>query len=92
MFANISFLGASSIFLFACFVVFNLIISFRSATVDSNLFSRYFGHCPVLTAQGRTHPVTAYFLEDIYESINYCLASDSPVALRYKMSAFDKVC
>ncbi|CAL5379861.1 unnamed protein product [Camellia sinensis] len=53
-----------------------------SATVDSDLFSRYFGHCPVITAQGRTHPVSAHFLEDIYESINYRLASDSPAYLR----------
>lgn len=61
-----------------------------SATVDSNLFSRYFGQCPVLTAQGRTHPVTNYFLEDIYEYINYKLASDAPAALRYETSAIDK--
>ncbi|KAJ0020057.1 hypothetical protein Pint_31398 [Pistacia integerrima] len=57
-----------------------------SATVDSELFSRYFGHCPVITAQGRTHPVTTYFLEDIYESINYRLASDSPASIRYETS------
>ncbi|THF96447.1 hypothetical protein TEA_020634 [Camellia sinensis var. sinensis] len=55
---------------------------FKSATVDSDLFSRYFGHCPVITAQGRTHPVSTHFLEDIYESINYRLASDSPAYLR----------
>uniref|UniRef100_A0A2C9V5D8 RNA helicase n=1 Tax=Manihot esculenta TaxID=3983 RepID=A0A2C9V5D8_MANES len=61
-----------------------------SATVDSTLFSSYFGHCPVLTAQGRTHPVTTYFLEDIYESINYHLASDSPAALRYETSTINK--
>ncbi|KAJ0011203.1 hypothetical protein Pint_32995 [Pistacia integerrima] len=57
-----------------------------SATVDSELFSRYFGHCPVITAQGRTHPVTTYFLEDIYESINYRLASDSPASIRHETS------
>ncbi|XVE94165.1 hypothetical protein REPUB_Repub01dG0258300 [Reevesia pubescens] len=57
-----------------------------SATVDSDLFSRYFGLCPVITAQGRTHPVTTCFLEDIYESINYHLASDSPASLRYESS------
>ncbi|XP_020533292.1 DExH-box ATP-dependent RNA helicase DExH7, chloroplastic isoform X2 [Jatropha curcas] len=61
-----------------------------SATVDSTLFSSYFGHCPVLTAQGRTHPVTTYFLEDIYESINYHLTSDSPAALKYQTPTFDK--
>ncbi|KAK3028246.1 hypothetical protein RJ639_037580 [Escallonia herrerae] len=52
-----------------------------SATVDSQLFSRYFGSCPVITAQGRTHPVSTCLLEDIYESINYRLASDSPASI-----------
>lgn len=63
----------------------------RSATVDSNLFSTYFGNCPVITAEGRTHPVTAYFLEDIYESINYCLPSDSPAAIRNEISTEERV-
>lgn len=58
-----------------------------SATVDSNLFSRYFGDCPVITAEGRTHPVTTYFLEDVYESINYRLALDSAAAIRYEVSS-----
>ncbi|XP_057978145.1 DExH-box ATP-dependent RNA helicase DExH7, chloroplastic isoform X2 [Malania oleifera] len=53
-----------------------------SATVDSNLFSRYFGHCPVVTAQGRTHPVTTNFLEDVYQSLNYHLASDSLASIQ----------
>ncbi|KAL9691241.1 hypothetical protein QQ045_011660 [Rhodiola kirilowii] len=53
-----------------------------SATVDSNLFSRYFNNCPVVFAKGRTHPVTTYFLEDIYDSINYRLDSDSPASMR----------
>ncbi|XP_015580752.1 DExH-box ATP-dependent RNA helicase DExH7, chloroplastic isoform X1 [Ricinus communis] len=61
-----------------------------SATVDSTLFSNYFGHCPVLSAQGRTHPVTTYFLEDIYESIDYHLASDSPAALGLQTSTIAK--
>ncbi|KAI4298953.1 hypothetical protein L6164_032458 [Bauhinia variegata] len=55
-----------------------------SATVDSSLFSRYFGNCPVVTAEGRTHPVTTYFLEDIYDQISYRLASDSPAYLTYE--------
>ncbi|KAF7842782.1 DExH-box ATP-dependent RNA helicase DExH7, chloroplastic isoform X1 [Senna tora] len=55
-----------------------------SATVDSSFFSRYFGNCPVVTAEGRTHPVTTYFLEDIYDQINYRLASDSPASLSYE--------
>uniref|UniRef100_A0A7N0SWU3 RNA helicase n=1 Tax=Kalanchoe fedtschenkoi TaxID=63787 RepID=A0A7N0SWU3_KALFE len=53
-----------------------------SATVDSNLFSRYFNDCPVVFGKGRTHPVTTYYLEDIYDSINYRLDSDSPASIR----------
>ncbi|GMI87912.1 hypothetical protein like AT1G58060 [Hibiscus trionum] len=60
-----------------------------SATVDSDLFSKYFGLCPVITAQGRTHPVTTCFLEDIYESIDYRLASDSLASLSNETSTRD---
>ncbi|KAG5625690.1 hypothetical protein H5410_010908 [Solanum commersonii] len=66
-----------------CFSVYML---FRSATVDSH----FFGHCPVITAQGRTHPVSTYFLKEIYESINYRLASDSPDSLSYGTSTREK--
>ncbi|XP_010414784.1 PREDICTED: DExH-box ATP-dependent RNA helicase DExH4, chloroplastic isoform X2 [Camelina sativa] len=62
-----------------------------SATVDANQFSRYFGQCPVITAQGRTHPVTTYFLEDIYERTKYLLASDSPAALSSDTSITEKL-
>ncbi|KAK1258481.1 putative pre-mRNA-splicing factor ATP-dependent RNA helicase [Acorus gramineus] len=51
-----------------------------SATVDSSLFSRYFGNCPVISAEGRIHPVSTYFLEDVHEILNYCLPSDSSVS------------
>jgi len=34
-----------------------------SATLDSDLFARYFGGCPVLAAGGRTFPVEHHFLE-----------------------------
>ncbi|CAI9300109.1 unnamed protein product [Lactuca saligna] len=49
----------------------------KSAIVHSQLFSHYFGDCPVIHAQGRTHPVPTYFLEDIHDSVDYKLASDS---------------
>ncbi|KAI4375529.1 hypothetical protein MLD38_013387 [Melastoma candidum] len=52
-----------------------------SATVDAGLFSRYFLNCPVVTAQGRTHPVETFFLEDVYENLKYLLASDSFASL-----------
>ena len=38
-----------------------------SATLDSDLFARYFGGCPVLAAGGRAFPVEHLFLEDAYE-------------------------
>ncbi|PPR98710.1 hypothetical protein GOBAR_AA21966 [Gossypium barbadense] len=69
--------------------VFKIYEFFWSATVDSDLFSRYFGLCPVITAQGRTHPVTTCFLEDICERISYHLASDSPASLRCETSTRD---
>lgn len=68
-----------------------LLLSCRSATVDSHMFSQYFGNCPVVTAQGRTHPVSTQFLEDIHEKLNYRLASDSPASLNYGTSGTEKV-
>ncbi|XP_074275039.1 DExH-box ATP-dependent RNA helicase DExH7, chloroplastic isoform X2 [Silene latifolia] len=55
-----------------------------SATVDSNLFSKYFGDCPVINAEGRTHPVSTYYLEDVYENIQYRLPTDSPAYLGFE--------
>ncbi|PKA56835.1 putative pre-mRNA-splicing factor ATP-dependent RNA helicase [Apostasia shenzhenica] len=51
-----------------------------SATIDSSLFSRYFGNCPILEAEGRTYPVSVLYLEDIYEKLHYRLPSDSPAS------------
>ncbi|CAH9121887.1 unnamed protein product [Cuscuta epithymum] len=65
-------------------------IILMSATVDSHLFSQYFGHCPVITAQGRTHPVSTYFLEDIFENLNYRLTTDSPASMNYGTPTIDK--
>lgn len=44
-----------------------------SATLDSDMFARYYGGCPVLTAGGRTFPVEQHFLEDAYELTGYAL-------------------
>ncbi|KAL2644845.1 hypothetical protein R1flu_012432 [Riccia fluitans] len=52
-----------------------------SATLDSDLFSRYFGNCPVITAQGRTFPVTNHYLEDVHDELDYSLSTDSPAAM-----------
>ncbi|KAI5058462.1 hypothetical protein GOP47_0026632 [Adiantum capillus-veneris] len=57
-------------------------IILMSATVDASIFSSYFGDCPVVKVQGRTFPVETIYLEDIYEMLDYQLASDSPAALK----------
>ncbi|CAA2984994.1 D -box ATP-dependent RNA helicase D 7, chloroplastic isoform X2 [Olea europaea subsp. europaea] len=61
-----------------------------SATVDSHMFSKYFGNCPVITAQGRTHPVSTHYLEDIYETLEYRLDSDSPACINHGISVSEK--
>jgi hypothetical protein len=66
--------------MWVCLFVCLFVCSNRSATRDSNLFSSYFGNCPVISAKGRTFPVTTFFLENIYEQLDYRLASDSPAA------------
>ncbi|XP_015774393.1 PREDICTED: ATP-dependent RNA helicase DHX36-like [Acropora digitifera] len=41
-----------------------------SATVNSDKFSQYFDGCPSLTIPGVIHPVTEYFLPDIYRLLD----------------------
>jgi len=40
---------------------FKLKVILMSATVDANLFTGYFNNCPVITAEGRIHPVSSFF-------------------------------
>ncbi|KAK2968936.1 hypothetical protein RJ640_003623 [Escallonia rubra] len=44
-----------------------------SATINANLFSRYFGDAPTIHIPGLTFPVTEFFLEDVLEKTCYCL-------------------
>ncbi|EFJ19934.1 hypothetical protein SELMODRAFT_177444 [Selaginella moellendorffii] len=60
-----------------------------SATLDADRFSQYFGGCPVVVATGRTYPVQTFYLEDIYEQLEYRLSSDNPAALQ-NYSSHDK--
>lgn len=48
-----------------------------SATIDTTLFSNYFGNCPVVEVPGRAYPVTQYFLEDIIEITKFNPPSES---------------
>jgi ATP-dependent RNA helicase DHX36 len=43
-----------------------------SATVREDLFSSYFGNCPVVRVPGYTHPVADYHLEDILPLVWLC--------------------
>ena len=42
-----------------------------SATMREDLFSEYFGGCPVISVPGYTHPVTEYHLENILPMIGW---------------------
>ncbi|XP_064617044.1 LOW QUALITY PROTEIN: ATP-dependent RNA helicase A-like [Liolophura sinensis] len=42
-----------------------------SATVDTSLFSEYFGNAPIVEVHGRVHPVQEYYLEDCIEMLNF---------------------
>ncbi|KAL0870333.1 hypothetical protein ABMA27_005350 [Loxostege sticticalis] len=42
-----------------------------SATMDTQIFSRYFNNCPVVTIPGRLHEVQRYYLEDVLRITQY---------------------
>uniref|UniRef100_A0A914VHA8 RNA helicase n=1 Tax=Plectus sambesii TaxID=2011161 RepID=A0A914VHA8_9BILA len=42
-----------------------------SATVDTTLFTNFFGSCAVMEVHGRMHPVTHYFLEDVVQMLRF---------------------
>ncbi|CAG0880793.1 unnamed protein product [Cyprideis torosa] len=49
----------------------DLRIILMSATIDTTLFSKYFGDCPVLEVPGRAFPVREFFLEDAIQELNF---------------------
>ncbi|CAB3258411.1 unnamed protein product [Arctia plantaginis] len=61
----------------------DLRVILMSATVDTTLFTNYFGNCPVIEVPGRTYPVQQYFLED---SIEICKFSPPPDTRKRKAS------
>lgn len=52
-----------------------------SATMNSDLFSRYFHGAPVVTIGGRTHPVDTMPLEKVVELTKYSIDDGSPYAI-----------
>jgi ATP-dependent RNA helicase A len=49
----------------------DLRVILMSATIDTSLFSRYFGDCPIIEVEGKAYPVQEYFLEDAIEIVHF---------------------
>ncbi|XAR64755.1 RNA helicase [Bertholletia excelsa] len=47
-----------------------------SATINADLFSRYFGNAPTIHIPGMTFPVAELFLEDVLEKTHYHIKSE----------------
>ncbi|SCU67820.1 RNA helicase, putative [Trypanosoma equiperdum] len=58
----------------------DLTVVLMSATMDSELFARYFGGSPIINIAGRTFPVQVFHLEEIIPMVNYSLDDGSPYA------------
>jgi ATP-dependent RNA helicase DHX36 len=54
----------------------HLHVVLMSATLHIDLFSKYFGGCPVVKVPGFTHPVKDYYLEDILKLTGYTVISE----------------
>nr|XP_033787141.1 ATP-dependent RNA helicase DHX29 [Geotrypetes seraphini] len=54
-----------------------------SATVDSEKFSKYFTHCPIIRISGRTYPVEIFHLEDVVEETGFVLEQDSEYCQKF---------
>ena len=53
----------------------DLRVILMSATLHVDLFSKYFGGCPVVRVPGFTHPVQDFFLEDVLKLTGYQAAA-----------------
>ncbi|XP_025027029.1 ATP-dependent RNA helicase DHX29 isoform X2 [Python bivittatus] len=54
-----------------------------SATVDSEKFSSYFTHCPILRISGRSYPVEVFHAEDVIEETGFVLEKDSEYCQKF---------
>ena len=59
----------------------DLKVVLMSATLNADLFSSYFGKCPVVHIEGFTFPVTEYYFEDVLELTGHVIEEDSDYAL-----------
>ncbi len=49
----------------------DLKVILMSATLNAELFSRYFGNCPMVNIPGFTYPVEEFYLEDVLEMTHF---------------------
>ncbi len=49
----------------------NMRLLLMSATIDTTIFQKYFGNCPILEVPGQAFPVQEYFLEDCIEMLKF---------------------
>lgn len=54
----------------------DLRVILMSATINADLFSKYFGNAPTLHIPGLTFPVAELFLEDVLEKTHYIIKSE----------------
>ncbi|XP_027490850.1 ATP-dependent RNA helicase DHX29 isoform X4 [Corapipo altera] len=61
----------------------DLHVILMSATADSEKFSSYFSHCPILRISGRSYPVEIFHVEDVIEATGYVLEKDSEYCQKF---------
>ena len=49
----------------------DLRVILMSATIDTSLFSDYFGNCPIIEVSGKSYPICELFLEDAVQLLNF---------------------
>lgn len=67
----------------------DLRVILMSATIDTTLFSNYFGNCPVVEIEGRAYPVKQLFLEDCIELTKFVPSPESRKKKRDEESELD---
>ncbi|XP_055534958.1 dosage compensation regulator isoform X1 [Wyeomyia smithii] len=55
----------------------DLRVILMSATIDTTLFSEYFGNCPCIEVEGSAFPVEQFFLEDCIQMLNFVPPADN---------------
>lgn len=49
----------------------NLRVILMSATIDTQMFTEYFGNCPIVEIEGRSFAVQEYYLEDVINMLSF---------------------